>query len=107
VLGDEVLKITAQIFKEHTRGGDIVARFGGEEFVLLLPETRLDQAHTVAEKIRHKVETHCWQSLHPDLNVTISLGIADSQAHPSKALLSDADEQLYRAKKNSKNQVRP
>jgi diguanylate cyclase (GGDEF)-like protein len=105
-IGDDVLRIIAELFTNTLRGSDIVARYGGEEIVALFPETTLENAKLVCEKIRHKIENYPWHKLHSALEVTISMGLADdlSLTHSEK-LLAAADAVLYRVKHSGKNRV--
>ncbi len=104
--GDEVLKTIALVFKKNLRPFDIVARFGGEEFVIILPETHLDEAYTVCERIRTAVEEYPWHILHPDLKLTISFGISnDLSSGNYEKLLAVADSKLYQAKNEGRNKV--
>ena len=96
VNGDEILRDVARVLSEAVRETDIVARFGGEEFVVVMPQTDLAGAMTFAERIRRKVEV--------DLSVTISGGAAlASQEDDSRTLLARADAALYGAKAAGRN----
>ena len=106
--GDEILVKISEILRTARRGSDIVARYGGEEFVLLLPDTGLEQAVIVAEKLRKKVENSVIDSKPDKLKVTISVGayaMERSSLHNPKDLLMLADKALYRAKRAGKNRV--
>ncbi len=104
--GDVVLREVAAIFKQHTRGTDMVARYGGEEFVLVFPETSVDEATVVAEKLRVLVMKHRFPQT-PDLAVSISIGIAGGQGQHLRIdqLLRDADAAMYSAKSLGRNQT--
>ena len=104
--GDVVLREVAAIFREHTRGTDMVARYGGEEFVLVFPETSVDEATVVAEKLRVLVMRHRFPQT-PDLAVSISIGIAGGQGQHLRVdqLLRDADAAMYSAKSLGRNQT--
>ena len=108
--GDEILVSFADILRATTRRSDVVARVGGEEFILLLPGTSLPDAVKVAEKVRRAVAEYPWGERHPGLRVTVSCGV--SQARPggtpaavSGEALSEADRQLHVAKRSGKNRV--
>ncbi|HEX5725243.1 MAG TPA: sensor domain-containing diguanylate cyclase, partial [Longimicrobiaceae bacterium] len=105
--GDRVLQEVAAVLREGVRDLDLAARVGGEEFVLLLPETGLQAAAEVAERIRRTVEGRpvAWEGR--TLAVTVSLGVAacpECAAAPNEALKL-ADEALYRAKGSGRNRV--
>ncbi|MBM3266181.1 MAG: diguanylate cyclase [Candidatus Sericytochromatia bacterium] len=107
--GDTVLKQTAAFLRDQTRKVDIVARFGGEEFAVILPETGYEGAWQVAEKLRLGVAEFPFadQELLPDRTITASFGFSTYPVHgPStEALIHVADEALYHAKQNGRNQV--
>jgi two-component system, cell cycle response regulator len=106
--GDAVLKEFAQLLKAEAREIDRVGRYGGEEFLLILPGTVLDSAVTFAERLREKVETHTFSYDGGTLCRTMSCGVAASP-HPrvkdQEALLRAADEALYVAKETGRNRV--
>ncbi|HEX6909602.1 MAG TPA: diguanylate cyclase [Longimicrobium sp.] len=105
-VGDEVLRAVAGILRAHVRQSDIVARFGGEEFVVLFPCATLEQARAAGEKLCRLVAEHPWRTVHPSLVVTISAGVAAAGGQPNhEKLLSDADRKLYQAKRRGKNRV--
>jgi diguanylate cyclase (GGDEF)-like protein/PAS domain S-box-containing protein len=102
-VGDEVLRQIAATLESSVRPDDVVSRYGGEEFSVLLPNTDIDTAFVVAENIRSELE-----KLKPDgLNVTTSLGLSAVSENPSspQELLEQADKCLYAAKRNGRNQV--
>jgi len=106
-VGDDVLAALAARLRDEVRSMDTVARMGGEEFVLLLPETELAGALTVAERARASLEKAGVRLKGGDrLAVTASFGAADYPASPDRAaLLRDADKALYTAKRLGKNRV--
>jgi len=105
-IGDEVLMSIGLVFRRACRVTDLAARYGGEEFVLVLPETDALAASFVCERLRQTVEGYPWQSIHPDLSVTISLGLSDDpHAASHERLLGLADAQLYAAKKAGRNRI--
>lgn len=105
-MGDFVLRIVAKIMKETVRDIDTVARYGGEEFVVLLPAADAQQAKAVCERIRTAVEAYPWHNLNPELKVTLSMGLSDDIAVAnSERMMALADDKLYKAKRNGKNQV--
>ncbi|MFW6428741.1 MAG: diguanylate cyclase [Desulfosalsimonas sp.] len=106
-LGDEVLKQVADAILKNTRNSDTAARYGGEEFVLVLPETGVDGAVIVAEKIRTFVESIEIKDLEGTPGITISIGAAACPAHAKDKdeLISAADRALYVSKRSGKNRV--
>src|SRR6185436_17088866 len=89
--GDDVLRAVAQLLVSNTRGSDMVARLGGEEFIVVLVGTPLAVAAEVCERLRHAVATHDWERQVSGLRVTISLGLCDaSQAPTMRELLAQA-----------------
>jgi len=76
-LGDEVLRCIAQLLKEGIRKSDVIARYGGEEFVILFPNSSLAQAGHCCEILRQKIESYPWFELHPELSVTMSMGLCE------------------------------
>lgn len=105
--GDAVLFHVAQLVHERVRHHDLVARFGGEEIAVLMPETSLVGAKTVAEELRRAVEQLVVHYAEQDLRVTVSIGCAeldDADADP-EAFLQRCDAQLYRAKGAGRNCV--
>ena len=106
--GDAVLKEFAQLLKSEAREIDRVGRYGGEEFLLILPGTVLDAAVTFAERLREKVERHTFSYEGGTLCRTMSCGVASSP-HPKvadeDALLRAADTALYVAKETGRNRV--
>jgi diguanylate cyclase (GGDEF)-like protein/PAS domain S-box-containing protein len=101
--GDEVLKAVAKILIDNTRLKDICARWGGEEFVLVLPSTSLHQAIEIAERIRINIES----LQHPDnMHITSSFGIGQKQSgEKMNAFLERVDRNLYRAKQEGRNRL--
>jgi diguanylate cyclase (GGDEF)-like protein len=88
------------------RQSDLVARIGGEEFALILPGMAHDPAIRFCDTMRHAVESHNWRSIHPDLQVTVSIGLYQWNGDSDAAdLLQHADTQLYRAKNEGRNRV--
>jgi len=85
----------------------VVARFGGEEFVMILPETSLSGAVTLVEQIRQAIERVDWSAIQPGSAVTLSAGIVSSRFdHSAPHLLACADAMLYLARERGRNQVR-
>lgn len=107
--GDEVLRAFAERVRQHTRPIDIVARYGGEEIVVLLPEAGLAEAHTIAERIRERIQAvpFAVQRESRMVSVTVSIGVAvrcSDDTSPND-MLRRADEGLYEAKAAGRNRV--
>lgn len=105
-VGDAVIKDYARRAAEMLRLPDILARFGGEEFVILLPDTGLAEAKKVAERIRREIEKQADKSI-PAYTVSLGVSIAQGEDAPPdiEALLAEADAALYRAKQGGRNRV--
>ena len=104
--GDSVLRTVASIIKEHLRESDIPSRYGGEEFAVLLPFTRIDEAKIVGERLRKAVEETPVPIDKKNINVTISMGLAEFTPDESgDELFKRADKALYEAKESGRNRV--
>lgn len=104
--GDEVLRRLGDILKQNMRSSDLVARYGGEEFVVAFPEADLAHAREACEALRLRVEAHPWHAVHPDLRITISIGLSsDTEVGSFHHMLEAADALLYQAKRGGRNQV--
>jgi len=100
-VGDEVIRRVARLLRELSRETDAVGRYGGEEFLLLLPETTLEQAANIIERLRRAVEIYPWSQVAPGLRVTLSVGAAVNANVPNyEKLVAAADAKLYQAKRN-------
>ncbi|MFT5283997.1 MAG: two-component system cell cycle response regulator [Planctomycetota bacterium] len=107
-VGDAVLQETSKVMKAVLRDGDLIARIGGEEFLVICPLTEIEGALDCAERLRVAVENQCIESGGFNGNVTISLGVSAAHgAHlDAHALLKSADEAVYLAKEQGRNCVR-
>ncbi len=109
LIGDEVLKMVARMMSAKARKNDIVARFGGEEFIVLMPDTGIGAAMAMAESIRHTVAGKELRHKIKDISlgrVTMSLGVATYKAGETSAdWLNRADAALYRSKRGGRNRV--
>ncbi len=101
-MGDEVIRSLGAVLLTESRVGDTVARIGGDEFALLLPDSRIEEALMLARRIRRAAEERFADEPH---GMTISIGVAEAREASSRELLRDADEALYRAKSAGKNRV--
>jgi diguanylate cyclase (GGDEF)-like protein len=111
--GDEVLRSVAKLIKSQLRSNDVLARYGGEEFVVLLPQTTLQSACEIAERIRCTIAAQPLPATPTaQLTVTISIGVAtlhetagEEDVLAAHKLFSSADEALYQAKESGRNKV--
>lgn len=105
--GDEILTKIGKILQSSLRKSDSAYRYGGEEFAVILPETKGDEAAHFAERIRQGIEKHAIViQLDKNLSVTASIGIAQYQkGEQTSAFVKRADENMYAAKKQGKNRV--
>lgn len=106
--GDQILREIAAIFKISVRDVDVLIRYGGEEFVVILPGTNLREGLIVANRIRNRVNQKIFHAEGSDIPMTVSIGVAH---HPSahiqnpEALFKQADQALYRAKQEGRNRI--
>lgn len=107
--GDDVLKRIATLIRKTARAGDVVCRYGGEEFVVILPEANKQQAVSVAERIREAVERESFmgEEVLPAQKITVSIGVASfpEDAQGKDELIKKADDAMYEAKLRGKNCV--
>ena len=106
--GDETLVRVAEVLNMHLRDSDVVGRFGGEEFILILHKSNLEQATQAAERCRTAIQAlEIYSDDGEKIHVTASFGIAISQAElRPQQLLSQADKALYEAKASGRNRVK-
>ena len=105
-MGDRVLQKVSGLLADACRGGDLLARWGGEEFVIVLPETSAEQAAQLAERLRGKIAELKMGSPRDPFTFSASFGIAERNAHETlDELIHEADEWLYRAKQGGRNRV--
>ena len=105
--GDEVLRRFAAVLKDQLRAADALARWGGEEFLLLMPGTRLDDARVVLERLRAQVcAGDVFTGIATDLKVSFSAGVAEvAEGESQDAAIDRADRALYQAKQNGRNRI--
>ncbi|MEG0860308.1 MAG: GGDEF domain-containing protein, partial [Pseudomonas sp.] len=104
--GDKVLKIVANVLRKRLRSRDFIARFGGEEFVLLIPQTAMPAGYQLAESLRAAIEACPFHFKGERVTITLSIGIsAFRPGERSELVLKRADEALYRAKHLGRNRV--
>ncbi len=105
-IGDEVLKAFATLINQSVRGGDICSRYGGEEFVILMPNTTLKAGLIGLQRLQKALDDFNWHALHPDVAVTVSIGVVAATAPQSfDDLFAAADQNLYKAKKDGRNRL--
>ena len=108
LVGDAVLKRIAAILMEQTRREDTTGRYGGEEFLILLPNTDLAGGRTVADKVRLAIEAERELVEGLDLRMTVSAGVAELRAHgaaSAEELIEQADSALLQAKREGRNRT--
>ena len=106
VCGDHVLKRVAEILQERTRDVDRVARWGGEEFIFLLPETDTEGGAVLAEKLREAIASNLFEFDDQRLGITMTFGIAAFRKGESlDSCISRADTALYHGKEGGRNKV--
>lgn len=107
LVGDVVLKHIVALVKDNTREVDLVGRFGGEEFCVILPETNKDEAQVVSERIREVVEKYGFKAYDEMTSVTVSIGVATfpDDCNSSDDLIENSDKALYQAKSAGRNKV--
>lgn len=109
--GDFIIKTLSKLLKNTVRITDIVSRYGGEEFTIILPETNIEDAQIIAEKIRSTINDHQFLNNKNEYKVTISLGLANivgknyDKPIMSTELIEKADQALYLSKKTGRNKV--
>jgi diguanylate cyclase (GGDEF)-like protein len=110
--GDIVLRMLADLMRQNCRYADLPARFGGEEFILAMPQTELSVGKVVAQRLNIAVAEYDWQHIQPGLAVTISIGVATTAemaaaelSNAMNALFEAADRKLYEAKNSGRNRV--
>jgi diguanylate cyclase (GGDEF)-like protein len=106
--GDVILYETARILNETAREIDMVGRYGGEEFIAILPNTTEEEAGRFAERVRAAVESHVYRDEANEIRMTCSSGVASfpmDDVDSPEALLKEADEALYVAKETGRNRV--
>jgi diguanylate cyclase (GGDEF)-like protein len=108
LVGSQALAEMGQVFRRIVRETDVVGRYGGDEFVIVLPETPLSAALVIAERIRRKVEECEFVAQNLSIRLTVSLGVANCPKHTltAEGLIKKADAAMYRAKELSKNSIK-
>lgn len=106
-IGDAVLRHVATLLKNHTRADEPAYRIGGEEFIVLCPMTKVDEAEKAGERLRKVIESSVCRCHHLRLSVTVSVGVAERNltTRTSEDMLRNVDEALYQAKRGGRNRV--
>ncbi len=107
--GDFVLKELCRLLKDTVlRGEDVFGRFGGEEFMLILPDSPLKVALSIAERLRMGLEKHCFVHDNRNIKVTASFGVAEwvEEYNTPEDILENCDRALYKAKSEGRNCIR-
>lgn len=108
LFGDFVLKKTASILKRNLRRVDILGRYGGDEFMILMPSTNAKNAYALGERIRKKIEVQAFRKEKKSVRITASIGIAccpTENINDKKQLIEAADRALYKAKSDGRNRT--
>jgi len=107
IMGDQVIQLIAKLLTMNVRKIDFVARYGGDEFVIFMPETDNTAAYILAERLQNKLSQYSFESYEPSIKNTISIGIANipNDAKNIDELMSNADIALYRAKKGGGGRI--
>lgn len=108
LFGDKVIKETADIIKNNVRTHDIVGRYGGEEYSVILVNTEKSDCQITVERIRENVRDHHYKDSEVNERMTISIGMAEfpTNSEDSRGLIRYADEKMYEVKKAGGNQIR-
>jgi len=107
LVGDQVIRLIADICADSLRHGDLVARFGGDEFVVLLPDTSLLQAQGIADRLRRRLAAQAARMPQPGIQITISGGLGEllPDDHSFQQAIQRADEALFLAKRAGKDRI--
>ncbi|KQV54259.1 GGDEF domain-containing protein [Duganella sp. Root336D2] len=106
IAGDNALKHLVKVVKETLRSMDVIARFGGEEFLILLPETTIEAAEATMTRLQRELTRHFFMHENEKVLITFSAGVALRRPHEGQSdLVKRADEAMYKAKKSGKNRV--
>ena len=105
--GNELLKLTTHGIRRQLRDTDVPARYGGDEFILLLPETNAEGARELGERIRRMIAERALRTENAEIHTTVSIGIASFPDHGDdlKGVLNKADQAMYTSKKSGRNRV--
>lgn len=101
--GDNVLTIISDLLEQNTRSNDYIGRYGGEEFIVVLPDTDIDEAYQIAENIRQSIDDYDFGL--DNFKISISTGVVQYAGEKADELINRADKLLYQAKSNGRNRV--
>jgi diguanylate cyclase (GGDEF)-like protein len=106
-IGDQVLQVLAKQCQNSVREIDLVGRYGGEEFIFLLPETNLEVAKEIAERLRRTIANMLFPTDKGELSMTVSLGVAmyDENTLDLETMIARADQAMYVAKHRGRNRI--
>lgn len=105
-IGDDVLIRVADVLRGRCRQFDMIARYGGDEFLICFPDTPIDRARSLCDELRQVIEQQPWSQLGLDHNVTMSFGVAEfGEDDTISTLIDSADHRLYAAKNTGRNRV--
>jgi len=109
-VGDKVLKKISSLLQKNVRNTDVIARYGGEEIAIIAPETKIEVASILGERLREAIETEILvraNNKHDDIRATVSIGIAElgKDIHQNDQFVKCADTALYKAKESGRNRV--
>lgn len=105
-VGDAVLRKVADLIRSNVRQTDVVARYGGDEFAIAFAETSLEEASSMADRVRRLIRVRNWEEMAPELSVSLSIGLSgDSVPESLEEMLQAADSKLYEAKKQGRDRV--
>jgi diguanylate cyclase (GGDEF)-like protein len=104
-IGDEVLLRFTAVLRDNARASDVVVRYGGEEFLLVMPQTTLEQALVLCERLRVAVAEYPWHEVDPRLALTVSIGVADNDHRDLRGATAAMDAALHQAKREGRNRV--
>nr|WP_232349172.1 GGDEF domain-containing protein [Neptunomonas qingdaonensis] len=104
--GDKVLRLISRVLTKNLRGSDFVARFGGEEFVILMPSTQAEEGAKAIEKLRESISKSPFNFHGQPVTITMSFGVTETRESDTKdGLFARADAALYKAKQEGRNRV--
>ena len=103
-IGDKVLKEFSLLLRKNIRSSDILSRWGGEEFIILLPGTSIDNSFIIAEKIRKSIADRQFDKI-GKLTASFGVSVVDASCASNREAIHRADKALYRAKKQGRNRV--